>query len=278
MLLIDDKTDGFVIQEIDKSIAVEFIHLYHYSKILPRITKFYIGIFSQGELVGIMTLGWGTQPLQTIQKIFYKHEIGTEDYLEIGKLCFSPKLNKSNYGSQIIAKILRWCRVNLNILFVYTLADGIMGKCGYIYQSANFKYLGHFKTQVYQDKVTGEKIHPRSAKSLLSENAEFADRDKMFWLDHEFCQHKGIDKITGLMFRYIYPLNNRARKILKCYPEYDKEYPKDKDLVFERRISKGQYVEIEQPDFNMDYFKYNHQNYNIEFVKEGLLRGAPRRR
>ena len=60
------------IKPIHKNTAIPFIQQHHYSKILPRLTKWYLGYYENDELVGVITLGWGTQPLQTIQKIFYK--------------------------------------------------------------------------------------------------------------------------------------------------------------------------------------------------------------
>lgn len=49
--------------EIDKVVAVNFIQKYHYSKIMPRITKYYLGFYDEEQLKGVITLGWGTQPL-----------------------------------------------------------------------------------------------------------------------------------------------------------------------------------------------------------------------
>lgn len=251
----------FALKEIDKDIATDFIRKYHYSKILPRITKYYLGIFEGGQMAGVVTLGFGTQPLHTIRKIFYLDDLVSDDYLEIGKMCFSPTMNKTqSFGSIVLKMIVSWVKQNTKCLFLYTLADGIMGKCGYVYQASNFVYLGQFKTSVYYDTQTGEKIHPRSAKKLCEENARFENKKKVFWLTHKFCEYKKIDKINGLMFRYIYPLNKDAKKILKKYDEYkNNKYPKDKDLKFEKRIANGQFIEIEQPKFNMDYFKYNYQ-------------------
>ena len=37
--------------------------------------------------------------------------------------------------------------------------------------------------------------------------------------------------------------------------------PKDADLVFQKRISRGKFEEIEKPDFNMDIFKHNFQKW-----------------
>lgn len=251
------------VKEINKDEAVEFVKAYHYSKIMPRLTKHYLGFYENNTLCGVVTLGWGTQPLQTIKKIFYKHELISKDYLEIGKMCFLPEYNNNkNFGSRVCSELIKWIKRNTDCLFLYTLADGIMGKCGYVYQASNFKYIGSFKTSVYMYIKTGEKIHPRSSKQLCIENAEYEGKEKVFWLTDSFCKYKGIDKINGLMFRYMYPLNRKANKIFKEYPEYNNlKNPKDSDLLFERRVSNGKFEKIEQPKFNMDVCEYNYQKY-----------------
>lgn len=45
------------IKEIPKDVAIEFVQKYHYSKILPRLTKYYLGVFNDGEMQGVITLG-----------------------------------------------------------------------------------------------------------------------------------------------------------------------------------------------------------------------------
>jgi len=253
-----------IIKPIYPQRAIDFIQKYHYSKILPRLTKHYLGYFENEELVGVVTLGWGTQPFGTIHKIFYKHNFKSSDYLEIGKMCFLPSKNQSNFGSQSTSLLIKWIKTSLDIKFLYTMADGIMGKCGYVYQASNFRYLGSFKTSVYMDIETHEKIHPRSAKQLCIENAIYENKEKIFWLTHDFCEYKGIVRIRGLMFRYIYPINKSSKKILNQYPEYtNKKYPKDIDLIFEKRVSLGKYNEITMPTFNMNVFNHNYQKYKL---------------
>ena len=259
-----------LISEIDKDVAVDFIQRYHYSKILPRLTKHYLGYYYKGDLVGVATLGWGTQPLQTIKKLFPNSGYTTVSYYEIGKMCFRPDMNGTDsFGSMAISLLVSWCKKNTECAFLYTLADGIMGKVGYVYQASNFLYIGKFKTSVYMDATTKEKIHPRSAKSLCLENAEFSGKEKVFWLTHDFCEYKGIEKINGYMFRYIFPLNKQARKDALCITAGS--YPKEDSLKFFKRIANGKFTEIEQPHFNMDVFEHNYQKYpqsNTEELQE----------
>jgi len=251
--------ENFYMKEIEAEATIPFIMAYHYSHIMPRISKVYLGIYRKERLLGVVTLGWGTQPLQTIRKIFYQHELVTKDYLEIGKMCFTPEMNGNQYfGSMVLSLLVKWMKKNTDCLFLYTLSDGIMGKPGYVYQAGNFQYIGKFKTSVYRDIETGEKIHPRSAKVLLAENARLDGVAKRHWLTHDYCEYKGIEKIQGFMFRYIYPVSKAGRKILKDYEEYrcNQPNPKDTDLIFEKRVAHGNFEQISQPEFNMRIFKY----------------------
>jgi hypothetical protein len=248
---------NFVIQEIDKQECIDFVHKNHYSKVMPRLTKHYLGSYINNKLVAVMTLGWGTQPKGTINKLF--NGLDSSSYYEIGKMCLLDELPR-NTETQFIAEVIKWIKINLpEKLFLYTLADGIMGKAGYVYQAANFLYGGNFKTLVYRTKY-GEKVHPRTASDLCKENAEFLGKEKVFWLTPEFLEYKELEKIQGLMFRYIYPLNKKAKKLLKSSSvEWTLEHPKDKDLIFKKQIARGKYIEVPQPEFNKFNYQYNKQ-------------------
>jgi len=259
---------------ISKDRAIAFIFQYHYSQIMPRLTKYYLGIYEDKVLKGVITLGYGTQPLGTIKKLFYKHDLKSKDYLEIGKMCFIRDVNgDKSFGSKAISVLVKWIKANMKeVKFLYTMADGIMGKAGYVYQASSFRYLGSFWTSVYMDNDTKEKIHPRSAKKLCQENAILENKKKVFWLTQSFCDKKNISKIDGLMFRYIMPLNKEANKILDEYETYRHlAYPKDKDILYKKRIGEKQFIYIEQPKFNMRSFSHNHQKPNETIIQLDLF-------
>ena len=56
--------------QIDVGFAFRMIQKYYYSNTLAKINKYFLGFFQEKELVGVVTLGWGTRPLHTIQRIF----------------------------------------------------------------------------------------------------------------------------------------------------------------------------------------------------------------
>lgn len=248
---------SFEIKVINKYDAYDLISEYHYSKVMPRLTKHYLGCFLNDNLVGVLTLGWGTQPRQTINKLFPGQ--GTESYYEIGKMCMHPDMPR-NSESQMLSAVIKWMKNNTpDKLFLYTWADGIMSKPGYVYQAANFLYGGFIWTDIYLGP-DGEKIHPRSAKQLLIENANYVGKSKLCWLTYDFMKEKGINRYKGKQFRYIYPLNKTAKKMLeKSTVEWNLQYPKDKDIVFKIQTDKG-YIESEKPEFNMDVVNINQKN------------------
>ena len=65
-----DKIKNKSIKEISEIEALEVIFDNHYSKIMPRLSKHFIGGYLDDKLVAVMTLGWGVQPLNTIKKLF----------------------------------------------------------------------------------------------------------------------------------------------------------------------------------------------------------------
>ena len=266
----------FVVKRIHKVNAIELIQKYHYSPVMPGITKYYLGLFLDNKLKGVLTLGYGTKPRHTFNKMFpsvgvldtddneeFIHDIN-EWYYEIGKMCLIDDLNENKIaGSQMVSAVIRWLKDNTQCKFLYTMADGIMGKCGYVYQASNFYFGEKYWTPVYLME-NGEKLHPRSTKTLLVENAEFSGRDKLFWMTSDFMKHKGIKKIVGYMFRYIYPLNKKAKRIMKNNStlNWSLNYPKDIDLEWMDITDKKEKQYIDKPAFTFEDAKYNLKNIN----------------
>ena len=147
------------VEQITIEQAKDIVRKYHYSKVFPRINKYAIGGYLNNELVAVMLLGFGTRPMHTIQKIF--PTLDTSLYLELGKLCVSdecPRNTESYFISKCIQLIKREMP-HLKVLFSW--ADGIVGKVGYVYQGSNFAYGGSIVTEMYLDP-NGNRVHPRS--------------------------------------------------------------------------------------------------------------------
>ncbi len=248
----------YTVTEVNKYTAAELVQQHHYSKVMPKLTKHYLGVFLGGRLVGILTLGWGTQPRQTINKLF--PGLDTKDYYEIGKMCMLPEMPR-NSESQMLSVVIKWMKTNLpEKLFLYTWADGIVGKVGYVYQSANFYYGGFIWTDIYIGP-DGEKIHPRTSHWLCEENAKFVGKEKVFWLTRDFMKMKGITRIKGKQFRYIMPLSKQARKMLdKSTVKWTIDYPKEGDLEWKKQGDDGYEMLPEMPKIDLGMVNINKKN------------------
>ena len=275
---------NFIVKKIHEVTAIEFIQERLYSKIMPVLTKHYLGCYIENDLVGVLTLGWGTQPKATINKLF--PGLSTEHYYEIGKMCMDESM-KHGAESQMINRVIEWIKTECpDVLYLYTWADGLMGKPGYVYQGSNFYYGGFIWSQLYiTDK--GEKVHPRSTKRLCRENylweiekdpdrfkgTKSEERQQVFWLTQNYLDYIEYKKISGKQFRYILPLSKRAKKLLKWSTvEWSLgNYPKNQDLVWRVHTSNG--YDIIQgteggkaenrpfDEYNGDY-EYNDKNVN----------------
>ena len=215
-----------MIKELHKVKAADFIMSRHYSPVMPRLTKHYCGYYVDNVLQGVITFGWGTRPKHTIQKLF--PELYTKDYFEIGKMCMDDSMGK-NSETQMLSKVLTWLIQNTTIKFLFTWADGLVGKPGYVYQAFNFLYGGFIWTDTYvTDK--GEKVHPRTIQSQLpnTHNYKYGSRPNPKQL-----KQLRLSRVKGKQFRYILPMNKKMRKFLKqSTVDWNLNYPKDKDLVW----------------------------------------------
>ena len=95
------------IKPVDYRVATMFVKERHYSPVMPKLTKHYLGAYQGEELVGILTLGWGTNPMGTIKKLF--PELSTCDYYEIGKMCMEEKMQR-NSESQMQSLVIQWMK------------------------------------------------------------------------------------------------------------------------------------------------------------------------
>ncbi len=226
----------FKIKKLHKSLAELFICERHYSDVMPRHTKHFLGFYQGDKLIGVLTLGWGTNPKGTIQKLF--PTLSHDDYFEIGKFCVDDDMSR-NTESKIISQAITWIKLNEpQIKYLYTWADGIVGKVGYVYQASNFLYGGFIWSEIYLSKE-GEKIHFRTLQRELRNQDGRSDLIYGPRPDREELKKRQLKHIWGKQFRYIYPINKSDRRQLKSSTiNWNINYPKHKDLEWrERQLS-----------------------------------------
>ena len=180
----------------NKNEVVDYISKRHYSPIMPRLTKHYLGCYVDNELVGGLTFGWGTRPKHTIQKMF--PELDTKDYFEIGKMAMCDSMPR-NSESQMLKLAIKWLKENTDIKYLFTWADGMVGKPGYVYQASNFLYGGYNLTDTYVTEW-GERVHPRTMQGRMpkKEGLKMGPRPTP-----EQLKEMKISRVKGKQFKYI---------------------------------------------------------------------------
>lgn len=241
----------FKVKEIEKKLALEMIQKYHYSNTLPKLNKYFVGFFLNGELVGVVTLGWGTRPRHTIQRIF--PSLDTKDYLEIGRMCMTEDMPR-NSESQMISQLIKWIKVNIpELKILFTWADGMLGKVGYVYQASNFLYAGYSGGEMYMKD--GVKIHVRQMKSFLVPDGE---KDSRITVRPTLEQMKmfNILHFKGKQYRYLMFLcdkHERRRLLEECLIEFPNERPKDDDLSWTvKNLNTGKWERCKKPPYKTD--------------------------
>ena len=232
---------NYNIQIIDKKDMAEFVRQHHYSSVMPRITKVAYGGFKEDELKAAVSFGYGSRPLHTIRAIF--PALGTQDYLEIGKLCLEdsePKNSESWFLSRAF-KILAKQQPDLKLIFSW--ADGMWGKPGLIYQASNFLYGGFIWTDAYQ-MADGKRLHPLQIQSFLSSQGIVTEQ-RTNRPTLETLERIGWKHFKGKQFRY-------ARFLRECDRqspfEWSTNFPKIEDCEWLERTANG-WLACKKPHF-----------------------------
>lgn len=252
----------FKIKEISKEECLKMIQKYHYSNTLPKINKHCLGFFLENELVGVITLGYGTRPLHTIKRIF--PSLSTNDYYEIGRMCMTEEMTK-NSESQMIRMCVKWLKENEpQIKILFTWADGMIGKPGYVYQASGFIYAGYSGGEMYMKD--GVKIHVRQMKSIL------APDDKRITVRPTLEQMKEfkIDHYKGKQYRYLRFLCGKIEKkrlLKECLIDLTERHPKDNDLSWAIKSNEtGKWVECDKPPYLTDIDQNTKRLVNLKEV------------
>jgi hypothetical protein len=239
----------FDISFITKDEALSMVQKFHYSNTLPRLNKHFVGFKLNNELVGVVTLGWGTRPLHTIKKLFPSLE--SKDYYEIGRMCMTESMPK-NSESQMLSQLVKFIKKELpQVKVLFTWSDGMLGKVGYVYQASNFQYAGFYETDCYIKD--GVKLHPRQTKAIFCNDPN----DKRLTVRPTLQQLNtyNIQHIKGKQFKYLYFLcdRNETKRLQKeSLVQISINYPKENDLAWRVKNSQGKWVKSPKPFYKTD--------------------------
>ena len=215
-----------LISPLGPDTAKRFIADHHYAVVCPPSSRLFLGLFKP-ELVGVAVWGYGIRPLHTIKLLFPSLEV--KDYFELCRFCVLDDEPK-NTETQFLSKCIAYIKLHFaerKVLFSW--ADGLRGKPGYVYQAASWLYGGKIKSEFYITK-SGEVVHPR----LLI--TRYGRRDK------EFTSKLGLRKVWGYQFRYCFFIcshKERKRLLKESAFSWSQNYPKMADLSWEIEAGQG---------------------------------------
>jgi hypothetical protein len=251
------------LEEIELRVAAEFVLNHHYSKVMPKQTKLVLGAFKGkgGLLVGVITFGWGVRPQDTLRALFPSLDTGpgfAKQYLEIGKMCVHNSEPK-NTESRLLSLAARYVKKHRpEVKLIFTWADALWGKPGYVYQAANYYYGGFIWTDVYTDKG-GIRLHPRQlpryVREMLLKRGHTEEQIKNIlqseWRadngigvkrpSKEMMVKYGLKHVFGMQFRYVFFL---------CDKEEEQRLLKDsataRTITYETTISRKEGKTVEK--------------------------------
>ena len=234
---------SYHVEPVPRSLMADFVAAHHYAVRVPPHCLLSLGCFVGRDLVGVASWGYGVRPRHTIQRLF--PSLTTSDYYELNRLCMldSEPGNGESHFLRLCREYIRRHEPGRVVLFSW--ADGMRGKPGYVYQADNWLYGGFIRTEFY---VTAEYevVHPRQVITRCGRR------------DRAFTRSVGLRRVRGRQFRYCHFLcgHGLRKRLLRESPfRWGQDYPKKDDCVWtfeggaETRAAEGSRESREPPRF-----------------------------
>jgi hypothetical protein len=206
--------DCFNVKEIDRNLANDIIIKNHYSHKYYNATYIHLGVFIDGELLGVLQYGYAMNPASQAS-VVANTEI--DEYLELNRMWLDDKAGK-NSESKAIAYSIRYIKRKFpKIKWIQSFADERCGMFGIVYQACSFGFYGEHTSVFYT--LDGQVYH----KSLMERNPELSKSAKFLQQNKERATSEELRQ-----FRYIKFIDQRCKKdcLLKEQP-YLKYYNGD---------------------------------------------------
>tara|TARA_A100001011_G_C14281911_1_gene831973 strand:- start:93 stop:719 length:627 start_codon:yes stop_codon:yes gene_type:complete len=195
---------NFIVKPIKSSQCKEWLLYKHYAKRMCSIS-YSFGLFSNKELIGIMTIG---KPASNNLCIGVCGKENSKYVYELNRLCVNDNLPKNT-----LSFFVGQCLKILPKMILVSYADTLMNHNGYIYQATNWFYTG--KTKERTDIGTENGKHSRHYDKKI---------DYKKHRIHRSSKH-----------RYIYFIGNKAEKryFKKCLNYQILSYPKGQNKRYD---------------------------------------------
>ena len=212
----------FHVAKIGKQEANELVTRLHYSGSSVWAVKLHLGVWWEGELIGVLQFG---PPMNPRSKTFNKYVTGSrpEHWMELSRMVFTEE-RPAYAGSKVISMAMRIVKAQFpDVAVIQSFADSRCHLKGAVYQAANFVYVGSHMSGFY--RLDGEWFH----KSLWNR----APIDKRGWGSGPKAARLSAGKDRAVLhvfeqYRYLYFLKKWARRRLAvpslAYPKQEDRY------------------------------------------------------
>lgn len=219
-----------IVKVIPAKIANDFVKKHHYSgKVDPRCYV-HFGCFLDEKLHGVMQIGPSINKHASINVV---RGTAWNGFCELARMAFDDYLPK-NSESRCISIMFKLLKKNApHIDFIISYADAAQCGDGSIYRASGFNLIDIKKNTSMYEMPDGKVLCSLVFNPSFSPNSK-NDVSKKYgktgsmstWPATKFLQHIGAKPVVGFQLKYIYFLNDDAKKrltvpILK-YSDIDK--------------------------------------------------------
>lgn len=204
-------TDDFYVKEIPRDKANKIIMREHYSHKFYNATYIHLGVFGDGELIGVLQYGYAMNPASA-SSVVAKTEM--DEYLELNRMWIADG-DIVNPESRAISHSIKYIKRKYpKIKWIQSFADQRCGKFGIVYQACSFVYYGEHSSVFWE--LDGEVYH----NSLMTRNPNLSKSAALLQANKERAEKSSLRQ-----FRYIKFIDKRCKKLcgLKEMP-YPKHY------------------------------------------------------
>lgn len=147
-------SDDFYVKEIPRDESNNLIKKNHYSKKVYNGTYIHLGVFINGDIMGVLQYGYAMNPASCGSVV-----LGTEkdEYLELNRMWLDDNAAR-NSESKAISYSIKYIRSKYKkIKWIQSFADERCGCFGIVYQACSFLFYGEHINEFWE--LDGETFH-----------------------------------------------------------------------------------------------------------------------
>lgn len=190
-----------IVKAISQADAAKVVKACHYSGSITQNSQLHFGVFLDGKCGGAMQFGpsMDKRKIQGLVK-----NTGWNNFLELNRMAFSEWLPR-NSESRAISVAMRLIRRHYpHIDWVISFADATQCGDGTIYRASGFVLTGIRENKTILELPNGRRVTDLS----LNVGGRTTGKTAGWW------KRNGAKPLSGFQLRYIYFLNQEARKRL----------------------------------------------------------------